>query len=148
MWGIFPKYYFPSCYQCAWTLNLFLLGFISSLPQLAWEKRLCCCCITFLHASIDWNRHIIKWDQVSNRRCLNSAQTTTAHSTGQSKAWTYVHSCTWTNKNLQPLFHYSDIFPSHMLQSDAGHWCEVTKLFSEWGKMERKARRMAWPANL
>ena len=33
------------CYQCAWTLNLFLSGFISSLPQLAWEKRLCCCCI-------------------------------------------------------------------------------------------------------
>jgi len=31
-------------YQCAWTLNLFLSGFISSLPQLAWEKRLCCCC--------------------------------------------------------------------------------------------------------
>jgi len=28
----------------AWTLNLFLSGFISSLPQLAWEKRLCCCC--------------------------------------------------------------------------------------------------------
>ena len=27
-------------YQCAWTLNLFLSGFISSLPQLAWEKRL------------------------------------------------------------------------------------------------------------
>jgi len=104
--------------------------------------------ITFLHASTDWNRHIIKWDQVSNRRCLNSAQTTTAHSTGQSKAWTYVHSCTWTNKNLQPLFHYSDIFPSHMLQSDAGHWCEVTRLFSEWGKTERKARRMAWPTNL
>jgi len=25
-------------------LNLFLSGFISSLPQLAWEKRLCCCC--------------------------------------------------------------------------------------------------------
>ena len=24
--------------------NLFLSGFISSLPQLAWEKRLCCCC--------------------------------------------------------------------------------------------------------
>ena len=23
---------------------LFLSGFISSLPQLAWEKRLCCCC--------------------------------------------------------------------------------------------------------
>jgi hypothetical protein len=21
-----------------------LLGFISSLPQLAWDKRLCCCC--------------------------------------------------------------------------------------------------------
>jgi len=25
-------------------LNLFLSGFISSLPQLVWEKRLCCCC--------------------------------------------------------------------------------------------------------
>ena len=25
-------------------LELFLSGFISSLPQLAWEKRLCCCC--------------------------------------------------------------------------------------------------------
>jgi hypothetical protein len=23
-----------------------LLGFISSLPQLAWDKMLCCCCIT------------------------------------------------------------------------------------------------------
>ena len=25
-------------------MNLFLSGFISSLPQLAWKKRLCCCC--------------------------------------------------------------------------------------------------------
>jgi hypothetical protein len=25
-------------------LPLFLLGFISSLPQLAWNKRQCCCC--------------------------------------------------------------------------------------------------------
>ena len=28
----------------AWTLNLFISGFISSLPQLDWEKRRCCCC--------------------------------------------------------------------------------------------------------
>ena len=28
-------------------MNLFLSGFISSLPQLAWEKRLCCCCCCF-----------------------------------------------------------------------------------------------------
>ena len=25
-------------------VSIFLSGFISSLPQLAWEKRLCCCC--------------------------------------------------------------------------------------------------------
>jgi hypothetical protein len=25
-------------------LPLFLVGFISSLPQLAWDKRLSCCC--------------------------------------------------------------------------------------------------------
>jgi hypothetical protein len=24
-------------------LSLFLVGFISSLPQLAWDKMLCCC---------------------------------------------------------------------------------------------------------
>ena len=27
---------------------LFFWGFISSLPQLAWEKKLCCCCCRFI----------------------------------------------------------------------------------------------------
>jgi hypothetical protein len=26
-----------------------LLGFISSLPELAWDKRLCCCCCIYIH---------------------------------------------------------------------------------------------------
>ena len=43
-------------YQCAWTLNLFLSGFISSLPQLAWEKRLCCCCcLLFAESNVHWH---------------------------------------------------------------------------------------------
>jgi hypothetical protein len=29
---------------CLCLVPLFLLGFISSLPKLAWVKRLCCCC--------------------------------------------------------------------------------------------------------
>ena len=32
-------------------VNLFLSGFISSLPQLAWEKRLCCCCCCWKQTS-------------------------------------------------------------------------------------------------
>ena len=32
-------------------LELFLSGFISSLPQLAWEKRLCCCLLLFVITS-------------------------------------------------------------------------------------------------
>jgi hypothetical protein len=28
-------------------LSLFLVGFISSLPQLAWDKRLSCCCCLY-----------------------------------------------------------------------------------------------------
>jgi hypothetical protein len=33
-------------------LPLFLLGFISSLPQLAWDKRLCCCYCCFINQVI------------------------------------------------------------------------------------------------
>jgi hypothetical protein len=29
-------------------LSLFLVGFISSLPQLSWDKRLSCCCVVVL----------------------------------------------------------------------------------------------------
>ena len=39
--------------QCAWTLNLFLSGFISNLTQLAWEKMLCCCCCCNWDDAID-----------------------------------------------------------------------------------------------
>jgi hypothetical protein len=32
-----------------------LLGFISSLPQLAWDKRLCCCCCCCIHLPLAIN---------------------------------------------------------------------------------------------
>jgi hypothetical protein len=40
-----------------------LLGFISSLPQLAWNKRLCCCCCCRLMAyvSLSWTFIIRCW---------------------------------------------------------------------------------------
>jgi hypothetical protein len=34
-------------------LSLFIFSFISSLPQLAWDKRLCCCCIKINDFSIE-----------------------------------------------------------------------------------------------
>ena len=56
-WYYSLDYCYNSQYQAldrsAWRLAinvpepwpLYLLGFISSLPQLAWDKRLCCCCL-------------------------------------------------------------------------------------------------------
>ena len=35
-------------------MNLFLSGFIFSLPQLAWEKRLCCCCCCCCCVVVFW----------------------------------------------------------------------------------------------
>jgi len=32
------------------------LGFISSLPQLAWDKRLCCCCCWWWYISFQWGK--------------------------------------------------------------------------------------------
>ena len=67
----------PTCYQCAWTLNLFLSGFISSLPQLAWEKRLCCCCCcmysTYLLAlsGLNFETYVVIFKSVHDCLCLS-----------------------------------------------------------------------------
>jgi hypothetical protein len=34
----------PLCPFMCLPISRLFLGFISSLPQLAWDKRLCCCC--------------------------------------------------------------------------------------------------------
>jgi hypothetical protein len=45
-------------------LSLFLMGFISSLPQLAWDKRLsCCCCCTGVQFSTYVNN--MKYDSTN-----------------------------------------------------------------------------------
>jgi hypothetical protein len=41
-WPLFVLCFFCPC-MCLPVFSS-LLGFISSLPQLAWDKRLCCCC--------------------------------------------------------------------------------------------------------
>jgi len=56
IWFFFGWYVLSSLDRSAWRLAisvpepwpLCLLGFISSPPQLVWDKRLCCCCCSML----------------------------------------------------------------------------------------------------
>jgi hypothetical protein len=50
-----PFFFWAFVFLCfVLLLSLFLVGFISSLPQLAWDKRLsCCCCCCISSGKID-----------------------------------------------------------------------------------------------
>jgi hypothetical protein len=52
---IYAKYLFMSLYVSPCFSSL--LGFISSLPQLAWDKRLCCCCCCCKYLLLINNKH-------------------------------------------------------------------------------------------
>jgi len=44
-----PQYFHKMILLIQNCMSWFLSGFISSLPQLAWEKRLCCCPYNYIH---------------------------------------------------------------------------------------------------
>ena len=68
--------HFYVCANIGWYIfsckKALILGFISSLPQLAWEKMLCCCCISFVISALLWHRlmgnGVLSIDVIAPRR--------------------------------------------------------------------------------